>query len=248
MSQERVRGLGYQRVLAEGDLVFSGQQLTGEDFSGRQVEWLSSTGCHFENCRFDDMVVKSASFGAGRVMSTYIGCSFDGSRLQMGPGGHARFEDCSFEGTYLSQWLCATVEVVNCRFSGTLQSVTFSGIVRPEEQEYANRETNQFEGNDFSQATLSQVRFRDGIDLTKQHLPAGPDYLYLPCAPAQLRKAKEVLAAWEEGKAKDDIEFALLSISDVLWTGQQQLLVQLNDLTADERQAVVKLLEQAQLN
>ena len=56
------------------------------------------------------------------------------------------------------------------------------------------RERNGFIGNDLSSADLVDVDFRGGIDLTKQILPSGPDYIYIADTGMAARIAGELAA------------------------------------------------------
>lgn len=140
----RVRSVGYRQVNQDRSVVLSRQRLEAADFRGRRLESFAAEGVRFEGCRFDDAVIESVSFGAGRLMSEYVGCSFDGARLRMVPGGYARFVDCSFEKTRLEHWFCFAVEMVGCRFSGRLQKVVFNATVPSDDVGVVRRTANQW--------------------------------------------------------------------------------------------------------
>src|SRR2546430_10168634 len=97
-------------------LVLDHSQLVGADFSNRELAQLSAVGCVLKDCRFEGTTIESASFGAGRETSEYVGCSFDGARIRFGPGGYARFVRCSFMDADLRDWFCFAVELVECTF------------------------------------------------------------------------------------------------------------------------------------
>lgn len=205
----------------------------------------SSDGGRFESCTFDKATIQSASFGAGRRMSEYIGCTFDGAKLRMGPGGYARFVDCSFEKTSIDHWFCFAVELVNCTFSGRLRKVIFNGQLRPDDAEICGRTTNQFEGNDFSRATLHDVGFRTGIDLTKQQLPDGDGYIFLSDAVHDLRNARIAYNAWNDVDHKKRVGGVLKVLEEDAAGGQRQLHVRVADYPRANRAAIRALFDAA---
>lgn len=241
-----VRRVGRSRVSDDDRVVLSGQRLVGADFGGRRLEQFSAEGCRFEACRFDGAAIDSASFGAGRSVSEYVGCSFDGATLRMGPGGYARFVDCSFETVVIEHWFCFAVEVVGCAFSGRLKKVVFNGSVPSDKQEVAGRQTNQFEGNDFSRAKLVDVGFRTGIDLTRQRLPAGDEYTFLGDAATAVRRARTAYNAWDDPEWKKRARGVLAVMEEDVAAGQGQLLIRADDYPRESRPVIRTLLVAAQ--
>ncbi len=240
-----MRSVGHSRVSDEDHVVLHKQRLVGADFSERQLAQFAAEGCRFERCSFDRTVVKSASFGAGRSASEYVKCTFDGAKLQMGPGGYARFVDCSFEDVIIEHWFCFAVEVVNCTFSGRLKKVVFNGSVPQDKQEVARRHVNQFEGNDFSRARLLDVSFRTGIDLTKQKLPTGNEYILLEDAQVAVRRARVAFNTWGDVDAKKRARGVLTVMEDDVAAGQTQLLIRVDDYPRQARSAIKALLDTA---
>lgn len=240
-----VRKVGEQPLSTGGRLVLASQQLVGTDFSDQQLVQFSSDGCRFEACNFEGSVIESASFGGGRRTSEYVGCSFDGATLRMGPGGYARFVDCTFERTIIENWFCFAVEVIGCRFSGRLKKVVFNGTVPDEKQAIAGRRENRFEDNDFSRATLVDVGFRTGVDLSQQRLPRGDEYTYLPDAVAAVRRARTEFDSWDDPKVKSAARGVLRVMEDDVTDGQRQLLLRIDDFPRSDRAAIEKLLSAA---
>lgn len=240
-----VRGTGYEPVRDEDRVVLSGQRLVAVDLGGRRLEQFSAEGCRFEACRFDGAVIESASFGAGRLVSEYVGCSFDGAKLRMGPGGYARFVDCTFENSVIEHWFCFTVEIVGCTFSGRLKKVVFNGSVPSDKQGTAGRRVNQFEDNDFSRARLADVAFRTGVDLTRQRLPSGEEYAYIDDAAVAVRRARRAFNVWEDPEMKKRARGVLAVMEADVAAGQRQLFVRVDDYPRASRPAIRALLTAA---
>jgi hypothetical protein len=229
--------------------------VTGRDFSGAKLEKFTSIGSRFENCRFEKMRIGDTSLGAGMALSEYLDCSFDGSRLRHG-SGYCRFVRCSFRKVELRDWQSEYVELVDCVISGKVRSTTFWG--RPPEEkararyesnlrwlereglpipggyrELALREVNEFHGNDFTDAELIDVEFRNGIDLARQRLPTGDDYLYLPAAEATVAQAAARLAQHPADEVSERAQRFLRNVlGRSLAEGQQQLLLREKDFQA----------------
>jgi uncharacterized protein YjbI with pentapeptide repeats len=161
----QVKSKGHVDVAAMHRLVFDHQQVQGFKCSDRQLDDFLAISSSFKQCSFERLSIRSASFGGGRNESVYEACNFDGSKIECGAAGVARFVGCSFRDTYVFNFFGLSVSMIDCVFSGTLQKVAFYGT-NPE-----NRKRNEFRGNDFSEALLNDVAFREGIDLTLQRFP-----------------------------------------------------------------------------
>lgn len=84
--------------------------------------------------------------------------------------------------------------------------------------------------HDFTDADLIDVGFRNGIDLTRQRLPTGDDYLYLPAAEATLAQAAAGLAQGSADKVSEDAQRFLRDVlGRSLAEGQRQLLLREKD-------------------
>lgn len=241
-----VRQVGFQRISPEDSVLLSKEHLVGVSFAKKRLDRFTSDGSRFERCDFTGAVIGSASFGAGRGDSAYIGCNFDGAKLRMSPGGRVKFVDCSFENITIENWFCFEVELVRCRFSGRIKKAFFNGTVRADVQKSLGRTVNQFEGNDFSRAKLIEVDFRTGIDLSKQKLPDGKEYTYLPDAVAALKRARVDFNAWDDPQMKSEARWFLNRMEEEIADGQQQLFWRPDDFPRDSRVAFRKLLAAAQ--
>lgn len=232
-------------------LVFKNDEVIERDFTGARHEFLTVVESRFERCRFERCRFDTASFGAGQSVSEYVDCSFDGSRIRSVATGFSRFARCSFRDVNIRDWSGEHVDLVDCVFSGRIKSAMFWGrpipvwaknqyesMVRhrekeglgPPSREYRElvlREANDFYGNDFSQAELIKVSFRYGIDLTKQRLPTGPDYLYLGDAPAAIEEAVSKAADIEPAELRESVTDFLTNIigRSVAVEGQRQLFL-----------------------
>ncbi|MBM7518657.1 hypothetical protein [Nocardioides nitrophenolicus] len=226
-------------------MVLANQHLVEADFSGRHLTQFSAEGSRFDRCIFDRAVIDSASFGAGRIVSEYVGCRFDGAKLSMGAGGNARFVDCTFENTRIEHWFCFAVQLVGCTFSGRLAKAVFNGAVPADKQAIAGRRINEFEGNDFARAKLVDVSFRTGIDLTRQRLPIGDEYVYIDDAAAAVRRARIAYNEWNDPDAKKRARGVLAVMEEDVAAGQAQLLVRPDDYPRAARPAIRLLLEAA---
>ncbi len=227
-------------------LSFSGQHFVGEDFSGLQLDYFAAEGCRFEGCSFDHAVIKDASFAVGRHMCEFVGCSFDQAKLNMNycGGCRARYVDCSFAKTRIRNWICHNLEMVDCFFSGRIQKAVFGGRVLEHDRAFLQRIENQFEGNDFSQATLVDCSFRRGIDLTKQQLPAGPEYTYVPDARDAVKRARKAVEGWDDPEAQAGA-MSLLEVCEMnVEGGQEQLLLRVNDYPPRRRAALQRLMDE----
>src|SRR5687767_7210185 len=190
------RVVGRANIAADQRVVLDHARLRGENYSGRELVQFCTVGCHLERCRFDKVRIHDAQFGSGREPSEFTDCTFDGAYLQ-GVGGYSRFVRCSFRDVDLRNWLCFAVELVSCTFSGVLRKAIFNGRVRDQDRALLRREQNEIQDNDFSSLEMKDVTFRTGVDLTRQRLPTGAEYLYLPDAATALERAHADIVRWQ---------------------------------------------------
>lgn len=220
---------GRARIRPEDRVFLDHVELSDADFSGRKLVQLAVAGSRLVGCRFENVRVRGASMGAGRKMSHYVECSFDGARMTMGPGGYARFERCSFQDVDLRDWFCFAVEMIDCRFTGRLRKGIFNGSVPEDQRQVTGRSRNEFHGNDFSGMELIGVTFRTGIDLSRQLLPVGSEYLYMVDAAVGVQRARAAVTAWHDLAARREA----LTLIDILAAevsgGQRQMLLRRDD-------------------
>jgi hypothetical protein len=122
--------------------------------------------------------------------------------------------------------------MIDCTFSGRLKAAIFNGMVPEDERAMIGRVSNEFRGNDFSALDLIDVTFRTGIDLSKQILPSGEDYLYLPHAASAVSRAKAGVADWSDETMRRAATPIFQGLEYELLGGQQQLLLRLSDFHA----------------
>jgi hypothetical protein len=134
----------------------------------------------------------------------YETCSFVGSDLREAMAGDARFAGCDFSGARLEMWDNVDAEFLGCTFAGRLHDVSFSGrpleLARPTDP---RRSRNAFIDNDFSACDLSHVAFRGGIDLDRQLLPSGDEYLTLDRFPERVRAARRRIGRWPDDQRRE---------------------------------------------
>jgi uncharacterized protein YjbI with pentapeptide repeats len=227
-------------------LVFENEKVFREDFSGRKLDQFCALGSRFESCTFQRMQIEDASFGAGRQQSLYVDCSFDGSRMYNW-GGRARFVRCSFRNVKLRESFCFNVELIDCIFTGQLKGVVFNGRPLPGQRGILGLKRNEFHGNDFSGAELVDVDFRTGIDLGKQVLPSGPDYLYLADAKSSLQRARREALDWPASEVRRVVLIWINSTLEDVERGQKQKIYRTKDcdlpgIGREETEAYLELL------
>jgi hypothetical protein len=97
---------------------------------------------------------------------------------------------------------------------------------------WAGRARNEFYGNDFSAANLIDVTFRTGIDLTRQRLPAGENYIYLAEAGRALERARKELCAWQDIDLRAAALTMVKTLQEEVDAGQQQMFLRPDDYYA----------------
>ena len=202
--------------------------LQDADYSRRELRHFGAFGSRLERCHFVDAQIDDCSFGEGQAVTEYIDCNFDGLRFHHSIGNVARFVRCSFRDVDLRNWSCFEAEFIDCVFTGRMRKCIFNGTVSEEDRSWVGRERNEFRGNDFSGMELNDVAFRTGIDLEQQRLPIGPDYLYVPDAPAAIERARIGLAEWNPGTGLQRRALILVKVyAEDVESGQRQLLIHL---------------------
>ncbi len=212
---------GLEPGIKDDSLYVDGQQLANLDLSGRVFKHFVVVGSRFENCTFDRTFISHANLGAGDPPSEFVDCSFDNARLRHIWTGNTRFVRCAFTNVSIVDLDASSMEFIECVFTGRIQKALFWGVPPTEFRPYL-RSTNQFWGNDFSGAQLSDVSFRGGIDLRRQSLPSGRDYIYIADAAAGVARAREVLRTWNDSHEIGIAERTLQRLQAQVDHGQEQ--------------------------
>ncbi|MDO4258075.1 MAG: pentapeptide repeat-containing protein [Actinomycetaceae bacterium] len=202
------------------------EQLRGEDFSGLKFDNLDIWDSTLEECNFDRVKTRVFAPAAGGKTTEFINCTFNQATLRhLITGGRTRFMNCSFHNARLTNWTCKSVDFIDCTFEGaSLRNVQIWGSINePAFGSFPARIwTNDIHGNDFSQAKICDVEFRAGVDLTRQKLPTGPNYLYIENIPAALDRGHQILPQLPEGEPQEDAMFLLERIREHYVSGQHQ--------------------------
>jgi hypothetical protein len=148
----------------------------------------------FQRVTFDQVEVDAGDLGVADG-TLYRECTFDHCFLAGVDPGLARFERCRFSSCNLDGWFANCAEFVGCTFDGgSLRDSIFFG--RPFEcGDATQRKVNEFRDNDFTNTAIEGTRF-DGIDLTAQRLPAGPEVI--DDAAARVKAAAKAIAKWPD--------------------------------------------------
>jgi len=145
----------------------------------------------------------------------------------------ARFERCRFDRALLDDWSAGSAEFVECHFAGRLVQVKFSGEpAGPAGRLLAPfRRTNEFRGNDFSEAELIDCRVSGGFAIEQQSWPARPGYIVLDRLQDRIGRARHaVLTQWSEGLDRERALNLLDVYSTFDYAKQQGLVVHRGDV------------------
>lgn len=186
------------------NVVFEGVTAERVDFSGLSFWSFTAEGCRFIECDFSRVQVEWLPFANGD--SLFRDCRFEGARI--GDFGDVRLERCQFVDAYLEGWFTFAADLVECRFAGRLNGVVFNG------RDDTGRGRNEFVGNDFREADLDDVDFRD-IDLDAQLLPEGDEYIRLRDVQERVKAVRKIVKKWPQDAARADAEEMLRLVESV---------------------------------
>lgn len=195
------------------------------DFTGLGFESFDADGTIFQRCDFSRSSL-AGMFGPTR-RTVFEDCDFTAARLGNVLPGQARFERCLFSGTGLRSWRAVATEFIGCRFDGSFTDVKFwgapwgrwleKGTLRPP------RRTNEFTENDFSGAELNDVGFVGGIDIDRQTMPVGPQYVRLERPTERIARARPIIQTWEPDEVRSEAT-VLLDVYSGYGFEEQQVL------------------------
>jgi hypothetical protein len=220
------------------NVVFEGITAERVDFSGQSFWSFTTEDCRFVDCDFSQVEVEWLPFANGG--SLFRDCRFDGARI--GDFGDVRLERCQFVDADLEGWFTWTADLVDCRFAGRLSGVVFNG------RDAEGSRTNEFVRNDFREADLDDVDFRD-IDLDPQLLPQGDEYIRLRDLQDRVKAVRKTVKTWPQDAARADAEQMLSLVESVyedesdVFTKRAFLLEMADSPELGER--VLELLEKA---
>jgi len=207
------RSKGFVRVDSVGDLFIRHEHLADRNYSNPRFHSFSALGCTFERCGFGNLDLRNAVLASGREQTTYIECSFDGTKFRHIILGQARFERCSFRNVDIREMFAHAAEFVDCTFSGVMRGSVFFGRVAGGHRDYLTREINEIRANDFSTMRFIDVGFREGVDLSAQRLPVGDNYLYLEDAARSLGALRQKYLPLPQSRQREAI-FKFLKIPE----------------------------------
>jgi hypothetical protein len=158
------------------------------DFAGLHFVGFRAEKARFVDCDFSRVRTELLPFGDGGAI--FQRCRFHGARI--GDFGRVRIEECDFTDADLSGWFTFGADIVGCKFAGLVRHVVFTG------SDIDGRRRNEFHQNDFRDADLDDVDFRNGIDLDAQLLPEGDAYVRLRDLPARLARTRTDVHDWHD--------------------------------------------------
>lgn len=189
------------------------------------------------------MTVRGGTFGAGETPTLYSDCRFDGSTLRRIHSGEARFERCTFLDCDIRKMNNLNGEFIDCVFGGRLEEVTFrANPWTPDGSPHPRRDKNIIDNNDFRGADMHWVGFVGGIDLARQNLPTGPEYLLILDFEEKIPAAQQLLdeASPAEKKA---LRAALSRLEDIANRNNDQIFARLDDICNGDKVLTLRLAE-----
>jgi len=213
------------------------------DFSGLNFDLFYAAGSNFVRCDFSDAKFFQLGFGQPQVQkdyrraiavsdprypqTIYEDCVFRRTRFDPANTwfGSARFIRCLFDRAWLREIFGThSAEFIDCRFVGKIVECNFFGTISdPDTAKRVGRTTNAFRGNDFREADLIWVGFRE-IDLDAQRWPESNDYAILRDPPARIEAAIEKARATLAGDDLNRVVSALAVLARVHANRRQALL------------------------
>lgn len=223
-------------------LLLTDEKQWDRDYSGLRFSDFTAVSSAFHRCNFDRIRMAQTCFGGGVSDSKYIDCTFNEARFTAIAPGFAKFVRCSFKDVRIKSFFSRGIELIDCTVSGEIVGGYFNGALPPDMPPRLGRPRNRFEGNDFSHAKLIDVGFRTGIDLTKQIMPVGPDYVLIHDAAARLAAARRDLAISANADERRGVEGVFRFLENELQDGQEQLFLNISSLPKKLIPAIVRVL------
>jgi hypothetical protein len=203
------------------------KKLVRSDFSEMNLESYLSIGSRFMQCSFRNVRIRDAVWGAGKTRSEYVECCFDGAKFRSIAPGDARFVRCSFRGVRIYEFFAFRIEFIDCVFSGRIDKGFLNGARERKKFSFFAKTRNEITGNDFSDCDLRDFGFRTGIDLDKQKLPMGSQYLYIADVSKVLRVTRPIINLWEDTEVRRLAMILLDGMEHDLKAGQEQQILRI---------------------
>jgi hypothetical protein len=223
-------------------LVIDRETRVSESFSNLKLDGLSVIESSLSQCVFEDIRARSTCFGEGLQQSVLEDCVFRRCHFMFGTVGNVRLVRCQFESCRLENVMGTKLELIECAFPDTtIKKGVFHRRVEASAKVQPWRTLNEIRDNDFSQAELDDVDFRGGVDLTKQKLPTGDEYLFV----RDTCKALEIVKAMQSSIVeKDELKRSqlLASLLDFYCSSEQKMqLLRIEFWGAFERELISRL-------
>ncbi|MBI3522833.1 MAG: pentapeptide repeat-containing protein [Chloroflexi bacterium] len=201
--------------------------IEGVDFRRASFEQFVPNGCVFLGCDFRGLTFdhRMAQLFASRLQSVFRDCRFDEADLRRAGPGQSRFERCTFDGARIEKWTSLCGEFIDCHFSGEIVESKFYGrphgalatLLSP------HRSINEFRGNDFTEVTLVDTAFVQGISFADQRWPDDSAHVHLDRIHQRLQRGRLAVLRWKDKDQRQDALQVLLDLSERY--GEQQEIV-----------------------
>ncbi len=227
----KVRNKGYADASSLDALVLERHTYSGEKFANRQLCQLVSIGSKFNDCDFANLSIIDCNFGAGKTPSIYYRCRFDAIRTPHISFGYSQFTECHFSGFDFEGLRISTTDLIRCTFIGRMRNGYIasmrSGFDPPS---LGLKERSVIQDNDFSEVDFVHFNFKRGVDLTRQRLPTGSNYVLVLNGMQALEKVKQSLLLDD---ATIDIRTSVMSFLEILSSeakkGQENIFLREED-------------------
>lgn len=162
-------------------------------------------GCRFINVDFSKAKLHNAGIGVNG--SVYERVKFRGTDFTGASFIRPQFFDCDFSKAKLKKLDFNASNFVNCKFNGKLESVWFRRYypLKSDEQSFGKAVPNEMRNVDFSKASLWDVMFTGGLDLSDVILPPDGSHILFHHFDVALRKLQEKVEdlSWTNDEKKE---------------------------------------------
>ena len=184
--------------------------------------------CTFHRVDFYKADMRHATLGLRGAR--YEGVSFRKADIRRVSCYQGYFINCDFSEARIEEVNFNASHFINCTFKGPLRKVWFRGYYASPEDEkiFGRTEPNPMENVDFSEATLWDVMFSDGCDLSKVIIPQDREHFLFHHWPQVLSKAKEEVERNWEGAFKEEA-LGLLDVHAEVAQSQDMYIIHRRD-------------------